>query len=87
MDEMSETCGTHVRKEIEDSVGKSKEKRPLERPKLRWKITLIWAFKNIVAGRGLYSDGIGQAPLARSCDCGDEHSTSIKCREFLVNLE
>jgi hypothetical protein len=38
MDEMGEACSTHVEnKSVQGLMGKPKGKRPLGRPRLRWK--------------------------------------------------
>jgi hypothetical protein len=36
--------------------------------------------------RGLDSSGFGYRELAAWCECGNEHSGSIKCEEFLSLL-
>jgi len=37
-------------------------------------------------GRGLGLSGAGYGQVAGTCECGNEHSGSIKCGEFLEYL-
>ena len=36
-----------------------------------------------LGGHGLERSGSGQGQVAGTCKCGNEHSDSIKCGEFL----
>ena len=36
---------------------------------------------------GLDCVGLGQGEFVGSCECGNEHSGSTKCSEYLVQLE
>ena len=64
-------------------VWKPVGKRPLWRPRRRWEDTIKMGLQEVVCG-GL--DGIGLAQdrqVAGNCECGNEPSGPIKCREFL----
>jgi len=60
-------------------VGKPEGKRPLGRPRCRWKNTLVIHFQEVGWGRGLNLSGSGQGQLAGSCGCGNEPPSSIIC--------
>jgi hypothetical protein len=63
-------------------VGKPEGKNHLEDPGVDGRIILKWIFERLDgAVTGLIWLRIGQ--VAGSCECGDEPSGSIKCREFL----
>jgi len=61
-------------------VAQTAGKRPLERPRRRWEDgssgSRMWSYRLDRAG-----SGYGQ--VAGTCECGNEPSGSIKCREFL----
>jgi hypothetical protein len=59
-------------------VGKPEGKRPLGRPRRRWKDGIRMDLREI----GLDSTGSGQGPVAGCCECGDEPSGS--CATELV---
>jgi hypothetical protein len=60
-----------------DFVGKPEVKRPLGRPRRRWKDNIKIDIKE--GGMG----GMDWIELAATCECGNEPSVSIKWREFL----
>ena len=64
-------------------VGKSEGKRPLGRPRRRWEVNIKMDLQKVGCGCGLDLTGSGQGQVAGTCDCGNEPSGSIKCREFL----
>jgi hypothetical protein len=49
-------------------------------------IILKLIFRNWDVGHGLDSSGSRYGQVACSCECGNEPSCSIKCREFLDQL-
>jgi hypothetical protein len=60
-------------------VGKSEGKRPLGRPRCRWEDNVKMDLQEVgCAG----TDWIELAQVG-TCECGNEPSGSIKCREFL----
>jgi hypothetical protein len=65
-------------------VGKPEGKRPLGRPRSRWKDAIRMDLREIgLWGCGLDSTGSGQGPVAGCCECGDEPSGS--CATELVS--
>jgi hypothetical protein len=64
-------------------VGKPEGKRPLGRPRRRWKMESEWILRRLAGGCGLDSTGSGQGPVAGCCECGDEPSGS--CATELVS--
>jgi hypothetical protein len=61
-------------------VGKPEEKRPLGRPRHRWEDYIKMDVQEV----GWGTDWIDLAQSRdRSCECGNELSGSIRCREFL----
>jgi len=55
-------------------------------PGVDGRIILRWIFRKLDVGYGLDRAGSGQGEVAGTCDCGNEHSGSIKCGEFLDYL-
>jgi len=55
-------------------------------PGVDGRIILRWIFRKWDVGYGLDRAGSGQGEVAGTCDCGNEHSGSIKCGEFLDYL-
>jgi hypothetical protein len=65
-------------------VGKSEGKRPLGRPRHRWKNNIRRDARDVRwEVCGLDSSGLGEGPLAGCCKSGDETSCSIKGRKYL----
>jgi hypothetical protein len=66
-------------------MGKPQGKRPLDRPRRRWKNGIrMDLIREICLGMcGLDSTSSGQGPVAGCCECGDEPSGS--CATELVN--
>jgi hypothetical protein len=61
-------------------VGKPEGKGPLGRPTLRWEDNIRMDLQEVGYG-GM--DWIELAQYRDTCECGNKHSASIKCREFL----
>jgi hypothetical protein len=66
-------------------VGKPERKRPLEKPRRRWKDTINMALQEI-GWDGVDWIGSGYRQVAGCCEHGDEHSDSMQCGEFLDQL-
>jgi hypothetical protein len=64
-------------------VGRPERRRPLGRPKRRWRIILEWVFKKRDGEYGLDYSGSEQGQVVGSCKCGNERSGSKNCGEFL----
>jgi hypothetical protein len=65
-------------------VRKPEGRRPVERPRLRWKDGIRMDLGEIgLGGCGLDPTGSGQGPVAVCCECGDE--TSGSCATDLVS--
>jgi hypothetical protein len=58
----------------------------LKDPGIDGRIILKWIFERLDGGHGLDQSGSVQGQVAGSCECDDEPSDSIKCREFLEEL-
>jgi hypothetical protein len=65
-------------------VGKPEGQRPIGRPKLRWEDNIKMDYQEM---RCEDMDLIALAQMAGTCECGNEHSGSIKCGEFLDELK
>jgi len=65
-------------------VEKHEGKRPLGRPRRRWEDNIKIDLQE-VGCEGMDWIELAQAreKVAGSCECGNEHSGSIKCGEFL----
>jgi len=65
-------------------LGKSEGRRPLGRPRRRWVDNIRMDLQEVGCG---YMDWIGlvrdRDKVADACECGNEPSGSVKCREFL----
>jgi len=61
-------------------VEKPEGKRPLGRPRCRWKDYIKMDLQEVF---GLGRAGSGKGHVASTCECSNELSGSIKCREFL----
>ena len=65
-------------------VGKPEGERPLGRPRRRWEDNIKIDLQEVgCGGCGLDLAGTGLGQVAGTCECGNEHSCSIKCGEFL----
>ena len=64
-------------------VGKPEGKRPLGRPRRRWKGNIKMDLQEVGGLCGLDGVGSGQGQVAGTCEYGDELSGSINCGEFL----
>ena len=68
-------------------VGKPEGKRPLGRPRCRWVDNIRMDLQEVGCG---YMDWIGLAQVrdrADTCECSNEPSGSVKCGEFLDQLQ
>jgi hypothetical protein len=65
------------------SNGKPEGRRPLARSRRRWEDNIKMNVREVGWGHGLDQSGSGYGQVAGSCECGDEHSGSVKCGEFL----
>jgi hypothetical protein len=63
--------------------GNLKEELHLENPGTDRRIILKRTFEKWDERNRLNPSGSGQEQAAGSCECGNEHSGSIKCEEFL----
>jgi hypothetical protein len=64
-------------------VGKPEGKRPLGRPRHRWKDNIEMDLQTVGCG-GMDRIELAQdRQVAGTCECGNEPLGSIKCREFL----
>jgi hypothetical protein len=66
-------------------VGKPEGKKPLGRPRRRWVDIIRIDLQEV--GHGLDWAGPGERQLAYACECGNEPSGSVKCGEFLDQLQ
>ena len=64
-------------------MGEPEEKSPLVRPTVDGRIIFKWIFKKWAGGHGRDGSGSGQGQVEGCCECGNEPSGSIKCREVL----
>jgi hypothetical protein len=81
---MGGACSTYGERRYADRVfvGKPEGRRSLEDPALDGSMILKWIFEKWDgAWTGLIWLRIGQA--AGSCECGNEHLSSVKCGELL----
>jgi hypothetical protein len=68
-------------------VARPVEKRPLRKPGRRWKNnTKMNLQRSGVGSHGLDCCGSVEGLVDGACECGNEHSGSIKCGEFLDQL-
>ena len=64
-------------------VWKPEVKRPLERPRRRWKDNMKMYLREVGWEHGLDRSYSGYGQAAVCCESGNEPSGSIKCGEFL----
>jgi len=64
-------------------VGNLRERDHLGDPGIDRRIILRSVFGKWDVGCGLDGAGSGQGQVAGTCECGNEHSDSIQCGEFL----
>ena len=64
-------------------VGKPEGKRPLRRPRRRWERNIKMDLQEVDVGVWTGSSWLGEGQVAGSCECGNEHSGSIKRGEIL----
>jgi hypothetical protein len=64
-------------------VGKPEGRKPLGDPGIDGRIILGWISGSGMGVCGLDGASSGYGQVACACECGDEPSGSIKCREFL----
>ena len=62
--------------------GNLRERDHLGDPDVDGRIILRWIFEKWVGRYGLDLSGSGEGQVAGTCECGNEHSGSIKCGEF-----
>ena len=67
-------------------MGKPKDKRPLGRPRHRWKENIKMHLQEVRWGHTLDCSGSEQGQMVGTCEHSNEPSGSIKCREFLDYL-
>jgi hypothetical protein len=65
------------------SVSKPGGKRPLGRPKLRWEDNIKMDFLEVRCDDIDWIDLVQDRDVADTCECGNEHSGSIKFGEFI----
>ena len=69
-------------------MGKPEGKRPLERTRRRWEDNIKMDLEEVgCEGYGRDRADSGQGQAVGTCECGNEHPGSIKCREFLDQLK
>jgi hypothetical protein len=64
-------------------VGKLEGKRPLGRPRRRWEDNIKVHLQEVGGGSIDWIELAQDRDRAGPCECGNESSGSIKCREFL----
>jgi hypothetical protein len=63
--------------------GDLRETDHLEDLGVNGRVILRWIIRKWDVGHGLNWSGSGQGQVAGTCNCGNEHSGSIKCGKFL----
>jgi hypothetical protein len=77
-------CAGHVARMGERSgvyrvlVGKPERQKRLGRPRLRWEYNIKMDLQEVGCGYRLDRAGSEKGELAGTCECGNEHSGSIK---------
>jgi hypothetical protein len=70
------------------SVGKPKRKRPLGRPRRRWKDNINMDFQEVGSGGMDWIElALNRDRWRGTCECDSEPSGAIKCGEFLDYLQ
>ena len=65
-------------------VGKPEGRRPLERPRRRWKENIKIGVREVCSrGHRLDRSGLGYGHVSGCCECDNDPSGCIKCGEFL----
>jgi hypothetical protein len=64
-------------------VGKSKGRKPLEKPRRRWEDNIKMDLREVGWGARTGSIWLRIGTVGGCCKCGDEPLCSIKCEEFL----
>jgi hypothetical protein len=68
-------------------VGKPEGKRPLGRPRHRWEDNIKVDLQEVGCGGMNYIELAYDREGAGICECGNESSDSIKCKEILHPLQ
>jgi hypothetical protein len=84
-DEMGWACGTHGRQDrcIQVLVGRPEGNRPLGRPRHRLEDIIETDSKKWDGEAWIGFIWLRIGALGGACECGNEHSGSKKCGEFL----
>ena len=61
--------------------------KPEGRPKRRWEDDIKMDLQEVGYGVWNDRDGSGQEQMAGTCECGNEPLVSIKCEEFIDQLQ
>ena len=68
-------------------VGKLDGKRPLGRPRRRWVDNIKMDLQQVECGHVDWNELAQDRQVAGACECGNEPSGSVKCGEFLDQLQ
>ena len=68
-------------------MGKQEGKRQLRRPRRRWMHNVRMDLQEVDVGMWMDWAGPGKIYVAGSCECGNEHSGSLKCAEYFMYLQ
>jgi hypothetical protein len=63
-------------------VGKREGKRPLGRPRHRWEDKIKMDFQEVGCGGMDWIELAQVRDVAGTCECGNEPSSCVKCREI-----
>jgi len=64
-------------------VGNPEGRRPLGRPRRRWEDNIKMDVQEVGCGVMDWIELAQERQAAGTCECGNKHSGSIKCGEFL----
>ena len=78
---MGGTCGSYGDRVL---LGKLRRREHLEALAIDGSVRVKWIFKKWDGEHGLNCSGSGQGQVGGMCECGNEHSVSIKCGNFLT---